>query len=51
MDLRFSTTEDPKWLKDIRKREIKIIAKIGPLNIIKTYTNSREKNIKNKIKN
>ncbi|KAG5055730.1 hypothetical protein JHK85_008240 [Glycine max] len=26
VDLRFSTTEDPEWLKDIRKREIKIIA-------------------------
>ncbi|KAL3532128.1 hypothetical protein ACH5RR_005649 [Cinchona calisaya] len=25
VDLRFSTPEDPEWLKDVRKREIKII--------------------------
>ncbi|KAL5545779.1 hypothetical protein UlMin_005466 [Ulmus minor] len=26
VDLRFSTKEDPKWLKEVRKQEIKIIA-------------------------
>ncbi|XP_061355173.1 uncharacterized protein LOC133299703 [Gastrolobium bilobum] len=26
VDLRFSTKEDPKWLKDVRKKEVKIIA-------------------------
>ncbi|KAL8517724.1 hypothetical protein ACS0TY_015814 [Phlomoides rotata] len=27
VDLRFSTSEDPKWLKDVRKREVQIISK------------------------
>ncbi|CAL0326723.1 unnamed protein product [Lupinus luteus] len=27
VDLRFSNKEDPKWLKDIRKKEVKIIAR------------------------
>ncbi|KAL6133683.1 hypothetical protein ACLB2K_065917 [Fragaria x ananassa] len=27
VDLRFKTNEDPEWLKDVRKQEIKIIAK------------------------
>ncbi|KAL5060325.1 hypothetical protein RYX36_031929 [Vicia faba] len=26
VDLRFSTKEDPEWLKDVRKQEVKIIA-------------------------
>jgi len=26
VDLRYSTKEDPKWLKDVRKQEVKIIA-------------------------
>ncbi|KAF8044226.1 hypothetical protein BT93_A2265 [Corymbia citriodora subsp. variegata] len=26
VDLRFSTSEDPKWLQDVRKKEIKIIS-------------------------
>jgi len=27
VDLRFATSEDPKWLQDVRKREVSIIAK------------------------
>ncbi|KAF2307686.1 hypothetical protein GH714_030799 [Hevea brasiliensis] len=27
VDLRFATSEDPKWLQQVRKREVKIIAK------------------------
>ena len=27
VDLRFKSSEDPEWLKDVRKQEIKIIAK------------------------
>ncbi|KAF3972702.1 hypothetical protein CMV_003811 [Castanea mollissima] len=27
VDLRFSTKEDPEWLKDVRKQEVNIIAK------------------------
>jgi hypothetical protein len=27
VDLRFSSKEDPQWLKDVRKQEVKIIAK------------------------
>ncbi|XP_004305645.1 PREDICTED: lysosomal Pro-X carboxypeptidase-like [Fragaria vesca subsp. vesca] len=27
VDLRFKTNEDPEWLKDVRKQEVKIIAK------------------------
>ncbi|PRQ44048.1 putative dipeptidyl-peptidase II [Rosa chinensis] len=27
VDLRFKTSEDPEWLNDVRKQEIKIIAK------------------------
>ncbi|KAJ6743221.1 LYSOSOMAL PRO-X CARBOXYPEPTIDASE-LIKE PROTEIN [Salix viminalis] len=27
VDLRFATSEDPKWLRDVRKREVNIIAK------------------------
>lgn len=26
VDLRFATSEDPKWLKEVRKKEVKIIA-------------------------
>lgn len=27
VDLRFSTKEDPKWLKDVRRKEVEIIQK------------------------
>jgi len=27
VDLRFSTKEDPKWLQDVRKKEIRIISR------------------------